>query len=154
VKGQAGRSRTLGQWAKLGVRRVAERKFPNSGQKAVLKLPAGKNGPAFLMLKNFFVIKRYNNSDKYALAVGHLADQIAGYGDFVQPVPRPFRKLSLDERIELQTRLARMGLYKSDIDGKIGSGTRSAIKKAQIKLGVNPTGFESPKLLARLRNRS
>lgn len=151
---QAGKTRTVGSWAKLGVKRANGKPFPRGGDRAVLKLPAGKSGPAFLMLKNFFVIKRYNNSDKYALAVGHLADQIAGYGDFVQPVPRPHRRLSLDERIELQSRLARLGYYKSDIDGKIGSGTRSAIRKYQIKKGLNPTGYESPKLLARLRSGS
>ncbi len=148
---QAGKSRTLGSWSKLGVRRANGKPFPRSGQKGVLKFPAGKNGPAFLLTKNFFVIKRYNNSDKYALAVGHLADQIAGYGGFKQAIPRPFRKLTLDERIELQSLLARMGLYQSDIDGKIGGGTRSAIRKAQIKLKMNPNGFESPKLLKRLR---
>lgn len=148
---QAGKTRTIGSWAKLGARRANGKPFPRTGDRAVLKLPAGKNGPAFLMLKNFFVIKRYNNSDKYALAVGHLGDQIAGYGDFIKAVPRPHRKLSLDERIELQSLLARMGLYKSEIDGKIGGGTRGAIRKAQIRLGLNPDGFESPKLLKRLR---
>lgn len=152
LRGQAGKTRTIGSWAKAGVRRVSGRSFPARGDRAVLKFPAGKSGPAFLMLKNFYVLKRYNNSDKYALAVGHLADQIAGYGDFVQPVPRPFRRLSQDERIELQTRLARLGYYKSDIDGKIGSGTRSAIRKYQIRKGLNPTGYGSPKLLAHLRN--
>ena len=154
VRRQAGKSRTVGSWAKLGVRRVNGKPFPSSGVRGALKFPAGKSGPAFLMTKNFYVIKRYNNSDKYALAVGHLADQIAGYGDFKRPIPRPFRKLSLDERIELQSRLARMGLYQHDIDGKIGSGTRAAIRKAQIKLGMNPTGYESPKFLSRLRNLS
>ncbi|MEM8750338.1 MAG: lytic murein transglycosylase [Pseudomonadota bacterium] len=151
VASQTGKTRTLASWAKLGVKRANGRAFPRPGQNAVLKLPAGKSGPAFLMLKNFFVIKRYNNSDKYALAVGHLADQIAGYGDFVKPVPRPFPKLAEEQKIELQTLLARMGLYDGEIDGKIGGGTRSAIRKAQIKLGLNPTGFESPNLLKRLR---
>ena len=146
-----GRSRTIGSWAKLGVRRVAGRKFRSSKQRAVLKFPAGRSGPAFLLLKNFFVIKRYNNSDKYALAVGHLADQIGGSGEFARAVPRPFPKLSYEQRIELQKRLSRMGLYDSDIDGKIGSGTRAAIRKAQRKMGLNPTGFESPKFLSRLR---
>ena len=89
----------------------------------------------------------------YALAVGHLGDQIAGYGDFRRELPRPYKKLSFDEKIELQSLLARLGLYDSDIDGKIGSGTRSAIRKAQIKLGLNPDGFESHKLLKKLRNR-
>ena len=130
---------------------MAGRKLPNNNTRAVLKYPAGKNGPAFLMMKNFYTIKNYNNSDKYALAVGHLADQIAGYGDFKQPLPRPFRRLSLDERIELQSILKRMGLYTSDIDGKIGSGTRDAIRKAQIKLGLNVDGFGSPAFLTALR---
>ena len=151
---QTGKSRTVGSWAKLGVRRASGKPFPRAGERGVLKLPAGKNGPAFLMLKNYFVIKRYNNSDKYALAVGHLADQIAGYGNFSKPVPRPYRRLSLEERIELQSRLKKLGLYEFDIDGKIGGGTRSAIRKAQIKFGLNPTGVESPKFLATLRKRS
>lgn len=151
IRKQAGKTRTMSQWAKLGIRRVKGRKFPRGGERGVLKFPAGKNGPAFLLTRNFFIIKRYNNSDKYALAVGHLADRIAGYGDFVNPVPRPTPKLSFDQKVELQQRLTRMGLYDSKIDGKIGSGTRAAIRKAQIKLGLNPTGFESPSLLTRLR---
>lgn len=154
VAGQVGKTKTVGAWAKRGIVRASGKPFPRNGDRAVLKLPAGKSGPAFLMLKNFFVIKRYNNSDKYALAVGHLSDQIAGYGNFVKAVPRPFRKLTLDEKIELQSLLARMRLYTSDIDGKIGGGTRSAIKKAQIKFGLSPTGYESPKFLSILRKRS
>lgn len=154
VRKRAGQTRTLGGWAALGVKRVAGRTFPNSKIRAVLKFPAGTNGPAFLMTKNFFTIKRYNNSDKYALAVGHLADQIAGHGDFKQAVPRPYARLTADEAYELQHYLAKMGFYTSEIDGKIGSGTRAAIRKAQIKLGLKVDGFESPKLLEVLRNRS
>ncbi len=153
VASQEGKTRTLAQWSQQGIDRVAGRKLPNDNTRAVLKFPAGKNGPAFLMMKNFYTIKNYNNSDKYALAVGHLADQIAGYGDFKQPVPRPFRRLSLDERIELQSILKRMGLYTSDIDGKIGNGTRDAIREAQIKLGLNVDGYGSPDLLTALRRR-
>ncbi len=151
---QSGKTRTLSAWAKRGISRVANRKFPASNDRAVLKFPAGKNGPAFLMLKNFYVLKRYNNSDKYALAVGHLADQIGGAGELVRSIPRPFPKLSLSQRKELQRLLAKMGLYDKDIDGNIGSGTRAAIRRAQIKMGLNPTGFESPRFLSRLRKRS
>ena len=154
LRRQAGKSRTISSWAKLGIRRVGNRQFRRGDERGVLKFPAGTNGPAFLMLKNFFVIKRYNNSDKYALAVGHLGDQIGGSGEFIKSIPRPFKRLSLDEKIELQSLLAKMGLYEYDIDGKIGSGTRAAIRRAQIKLGVNPTGFESPKLLSLLRRKS
>jgi membrane-bound lytic murein transglycosylase B len=66
------------QWAALGFTRPGGKGFPVGDRRAELKMPGGANGPAFLMTKNFFVIKRYNNSDSYALAVGVLADEIAG----------------------------------------------------------------------------
>jgi len=69
-------------WQKLGVARVRGQQFPRASDKARLYLPAGTRGPAFLLLPNFQVIKRYNNSNKYALAVGHLADRIRGGGPF------------------------------------------------------------------------
>jgi len=99
LKRLAGKSKTIAAWEKLGVRRAKDRTFKDKKIKAVLKYPAGKNGTAFLMLKNFYVIKRYNNADKYALAVGHLADQIAGYGDFERGLPRPHRKLVKEEQL-------------------------------------------------------
>lgn len=151
VRSQAGKTRTVGSWAKLGVRRVKGKSFRNANVRGVLKFPAGKNGPAFLMTKNFFVLKRYNNADKYALAVGHLADQIAGYGDFAKALPRPYRKLDKQERMALQVRLGELGLYDGEIDGKIGSGTRAAIRKVQDRLGMRQDGYESPKLLKRLK---
>ncbi|MCJ8309546.1 MAG: lytic murein transglycosylase [Rhizobiaceae bacterium] len=154
VRSQAGKTRNLNSWAKLGIKRVAGRKFPPSNDRAVLMFPAGKSGPAFLMLRNFFVLKRYNNSNKYALAVGHLADQIGGAGELIHAIPRPYPKLPLAQRKELQRLLRAMGLYDKDIDGNIGSGTRAAIRRAQIQMGLNPTGFESPGFLARLRKRS
>ena len=75
--------------------------FRNGGDKAELKLPDGRGGPAFLMTKNFCVLKAYNNADKYALAVGLLADEIAGYGGLVSDWKRPFTKLSFAEKQEL-----------------------------------------------------
>ena len=147
----ANKTRSVGAWRKLGVKRINGKPFPRNGDRAVLKFPAGRSGPAFLMLKNFYVIKRYNNSDKYALAVGHLADRIAGYKPFIKTVPRPYRQLSIDERIELQSLLAKAGLYNAGISGTIGPKTRAAIKKAQLRYGLKADGYESPKLLKRLR---
>ncbi len=147
-----GKTKTIAQWRKLGIKRVKGKSFRHGKLRARMMFPAGKNGPAFLMLKNFFVIKKYNNATKYALAVGHLADQIAGYGEFEKTLPRPYRKLTKPERLEIQTHLARLGLYEGEIDGKIGSGTRAAIRKAQDRLGMNPDGYESPKLLSRLKH--
>ncbi|MGO7690417.1 lytic murein transglycosylase, partial [Rhizobium ruizarguesonis] len=63
--------------------------FRESATKAMLKMPAGAGGPGFLITANFFTIKNYNASDSYALAVGLLTDQIAGYGGMQQRWPRP-----------------------------------------------------------------
>jgi membrane-bound lytic murein transglycosylase B len=82
-----GHTATLATWSRLGVRRPGGQPFPRPDDRAELVLVAGQHGPAFLMLKNFFVIKRYNNSTNYALAVGHLADRIRGGGPFATPWP-------------------------------------------------------------------
>jgi membrane-bound lytic murein transglycosylase B len=82
-----GRTATLGAWSRLGVRRANGAAFPRPDDRAELLLVAGPRGPAFLVLRNFFVIKRYNNSTNYALAVGHLADRLRGDGPFITPWP-------------------------------------------------------------------
>ena len=149
---QRNKSRTMAQWAARGVKRVAGRAMPRSKMRAVLKFPAGRNGPAFLMTKNFFTIKNYNNSDKYALAVGHLADQIAGGGDFARPLPRPYPKLTRAERSEVQKRLWQMGVMeKGKFSGAVGPKTRKGVLAAQKRFGMKADGHISPQLLERLR---
>ncbi|MEM9278986.1 MAG: lytic murein transglycosylase [Pseudomonadota bacterium] len=145
------KSRTLAQWRKLGVKRVSGRAFPRPSEKANIKILAGSKGPAFLMLKNFFVLKSYNNADKYALAVGHLADQLRGFGPFVVDWPRGYTRLNEEESKELQVRLKRLGFYDGEIDGKIGGGSRSAIKAYQKRAGLEQTGYASKKVLGKLR---
>jgi membrane-bound lytic murein transglycosylase B len=146
-----GSAKTTGQWAKLGIRRVGGRDFPSDSERANLLLPAGPNGPAFLMTKNFYVLKAYNNADKYALAVGHLADRIGGAGDFVQDWPRGYKPLSMEERYEVQQRLTHHGLYDGKIDGKIGEGSKIAIMSYQKRAGVDADGNASKALLDLLR---
>jgi lytic murein transglycosylase len=94
------------EWQSLGVRRVAGQSFPRTGDQASLILPAGANGPAFLVIENFRAIMKYNPSEAYALAVGHLADRMRGGGGFVQSWPRHQQPLSRSERFEMQERLA------------------------------------------------
>lgn len=144
------KSRTLSSWRKLGIKRVAGRTFPRPSDRANVKILAGPKGPAFLMLKNFFVLKRYNNADKYALAVGMLADRIAGFDGLVVDWPRGYIRLDEDGSKELQRQLKRLGLYDGEIDGKIGSGSRKAIKAYQIRVGLEPDGYASKKVLTRL----
>jgi membrane-bound lytic murein transglycosylase B len=144
---------SLGQWASLGVKRPDGRPFRNPGDKAELKMPDGRGGPAFLMTRNFFVLKRYNNADKYALAVGLLADQIAGYGQLARDWKRPFTKLSFSEKQELQKRLSAHGYYDGKADGKIGEGSRSAIKAFQAQAGMATDGHPSMEGLEPVRQR-
>jgi membrane-bound lytic murein transglycosylase B len=138
-------------FAKMGFKRPNGKPFGNLSSNAVLKFPGGTNGPAFLMMKNFYVIKRYNNADKYALAVGHLADRIAGGGPIIQQWPRGYVPLDDDERFEAQKHLARLGFYDGEIDGNIGSGSRKSIKDFQKKVGMKVDGHPSREVLDRLR---
>ncbi|WP_158871324.1 lytic murein transglycosylase [Antarcticirhabdus aurantiaca] len=142
---------TVGRWAELGFRRANGRPFPSGGERANLIRPAGDNGPAFLMTKNFFVLKNYNNADKYALGVGLLADRIGGYQGLVNDWPRGYIPLSSAERQELQQRLAGHGLYDGKIDGKIGSGSKTAIMALQARFGMPQDGNASKALLDALR---
>lgn len=147
------RKRSLAEWSRLGVRRANGKDWPRPSDTAYLLYPGGANGPAFLMLANFDVIKRYNNADAYALAVGHLADRIIGGSDFEQSWPRHERPLTRSEVEELQSLLTRGGFPTGGIDGKVGPMTRDAIRAYQKKAGKVPDGFASSTLLADLRRR-
>ncbi|WP_188411321.1 lytic murein transglycosylase [Agaricicola taiwanensis] len=144
---------TLAQWSRHGIRRANGQGFPRPSDKAWLHLPAGANGPAFLMLPNFDVIKRYNNSNNYALAVGHLADRIRGGDDFVHPFPVEQKALSEGQRTELQTLLASRGYPVGEIDGVIGMQTREAIHAYQASAGLPSDGHPSEDLIKHLQKR-
>ena len=143
--------RTLAQWRRMGITRTRGRDFPRGGDKAFLLLPAGANGPAFLMLKNFEVIKRYNNATSYALAVGHLADRIIGAGPIEKSWPRNDPPLSRDQVRQMQTLLSAKGFSTGGIDGKVGPMTRSAIRTYQKRTGQVADGYASIKLLQQLK---
>lgn len=144
-------SMSLAKWEAIGVKRANGKAFPRPSDTAVLKVPDGRDGPVFLVLKNFFVIKRYNNADNYALAVGLLADQIAGYGGLVHDWKRPFTPLTFTEKMELQRKLSAMGYYGGEIDGRIGSGSRAAIEAFQKRAGMEATGHPSKEVLDALK---
>ncbi|UCI29902.1 lytic murein transglycosylase [Mesorhizobium sp. B4-1-4] len=148
-----GGAKTLAQWETLGVVRASGKPFRNLTDKATLKVPDGRGGPAFLMIRNFSVIKAYNNADKYALAVGLLADEIAGGSGLVQDWKRPFTKLTFEERQELQKRLSQHGLYDGKFDGKIGDGSKTAIMAYQAKVGLTQDGYPSMEVLKWLRQK-
>lgn len=146
-----GQTKTLAEWRDLGFLRPMGKDYPRPEEKAELKLLAGKDGPGFLMLKNFFVLKRYNNSDFYALGVGLLADRLAGWEGMVHNWPRPPGSLSFEENYELQRLLKAKGYYQGEIDGHIGKVSRQAIRKFQKSAGLAVDGEPGKSLLKALQ---
>ena len=143
-------ARTLSQWAQLGLQRTGGRNFPRPGDAAELLAPAGSGGPAFLMLRNFDVIKRYNNADSYAIAVGHLADRLKGLSAFASGWPRELQPLTRDQVQEMQRLLTQRGFSTNGVDGRIGPNTRAAVRAFQSSIGLVPDGYASTALLAQL----
>ncbi|WP_375452593.1 lytic murein transglycosylase [uncultured Devosia sp.] len=142
----------IGQWQQMGITRISGKPFPRSSDVARLYMPAGASGPTFLLLHNFDVIKRYNNSDSYALAVGHLADRILGGAEFAAPWPANDYALDASQRQELQRRLNQAGFNVGTPDGAIGPKTRAAVIAYQQQSGLPADGFVSGRLLDRLKN--
>ncbi len=141
-------TRAITKWRELGLERSFDREFraDRLKEQAFLVLPAGTKGPAFLALKNFTVIKRYNKADLYALYVGHLADRI--YSD--RTFEGRWAKVSGFDRSDvklLQKRLADSGINVGNIDGLIGAQTRVAVGILQKKLALKPTCYPSRKLI-------
>ncbi len=148
----AGESRWMRvrEWEGLGIRRADGQPFPRPAESASLFLPAGARGPAFLILQNFRVVMKYNPAEAYALAIGRLADRLAGGGPLVHSWPRDERVLTVAERYEMQELLARHGFKIGEPDGLIGPETRLAIRKFQTSVGEVPDGFASSEVLDRL----
>ena len=136
-------------WRKLGVNRADGLAYPAAGN-GILLFPAGASGPAFLATDNYPVLKQYNNSDAYVLAVGHLADQLRGMGAIRAAWPRDDRPLLRDRRIALQRKLAALGYQVSEFEGHIDFDLRDTIRLVQVKLGMLPDGHPTAALLERL----
>ena len=129
-------------WAQRGVS-LARGGAPTSDEAAetgVILLPQGARGPAFLALPNHYIIRRYNNSVSYALAIGLTADGVAGRPGLVGTWPDD-GPISREQRFGAQTALARAGYDPGAIDGVVGSGTRRALKQWQIANGRIPDGY-------------
>ncbi|MGI8725495.1 MAG: lytic murein transglycosylase [Methyloceanibacter sp.] len=143
-------ARPIADWAKLGVARVKGRPFPDErmGDATFLVLPAGLKGPAFLATSNFSVLKLYNNSDVYAIFVGHVADMIA-YDAPVEFVGawQPVDRLSRDRIQRFQEILVAQGHDVGKVDGLSGFKTRRTIGLEEKRLGLPLTCYPSKVLV-------
>ncbi len=139
------------EWQRLGVRTAEGHALPPVGFEGSIILPGGHKGPAFLVYDNFRATLGWNRSLFYAVAVGHLADRIAGKGPFLTP-PREDRPLSRQEVAEMQRLLASHGLDVGMADGVVGAQTRSALRTFQRQHDLPPDGYPTAWLLERLRH--
>jgi membrane-bound lytic murein transglycosylase B len=142
--------RPTADWAATGLRDTAGRPLPALGEIAVVA-PAGLRGPVFAITRNFMAIRRYNNAFSYALAVGHLADRVAGRPPFVATWPRSEAVLSAEETREVQERLTALGYDTKGADGLVGPRTVIAIRDFQRARGLVLDGFPTRVLLEALR---
>ena len=145
-----GNRQPVSVWRAQGVTTITGQPLPDFGEAAIL-VPAGAHGPTFAIFNNFRVIRRYNNATSYAMAVGHLADKIAGGGGFVAKWPRSERALSRNEKVELQRKLTAKGFDTQGADGVIGPNTINAIRGYQQSLNQVADGYASASLLEQLR---
>ena len=145
-------SHPVSQWAAWGV--SAQDGKPLTGDlQASLVLPMGRMGPAFLVYPNFQVYLKWNQSLVYSLTAAYFATRLAGEPPMHKGMGTPPPPLNFEESKDLQQRLKPYG-YSGEIDGKLGQGTRSAIKAAQIKLGLPADSYPTLELLHKLGGRA
>jgi lytic murein transglycosylase len=139
-------------WGAMGVTRADGLPWSDADKPAEAQLlaPAGAQGPVFLLFPNHFVIRKYNNSVAYALAVGLLADRIAGGGPLVKAWPAE-TPLSLTDRMTAQRALGALGFNPGTPDGVVGMGTRTALRAWQKARGLTADGYLSPAMVEKLK---
>ena len=146
-------AKPLSQWASLGIDRITGKGFPSSELKAdgMMLVPAGRDGPEFIVTPNFYVIKEYNNSDLYALYIGNLADRIAYGSDSFQGAWGDVGKMLRSDVAAMQKALERQGYDVGGSDGLPGYKTRRSIGQWQAKNGEKPTCYPEASMIGKLK---
>lgn len=143
------RRRPLTDWRELGVRETGGDAVAALPIESALLVPAGSDGPAFLVYENFDVIMRWNRSEFFALTIGHFADRIAGAGGLSRPPPTGAR-LRRDELQAIQAALTDAGFDAGPADGMSGPATRAAIRAFQASRNLTADGFADRELMLQL----
>ena len=133
--------RPISFFAERGITRVSGRPFADPSIPVFLYAPAGHRGPKFLMTGNYLVLKRYNFSDSYAMAVAHLTDRLKGTGPYATPWPRDTQFPNLAQRQAIQQALKDLGFYQGVVDGRLGPVTQAAYAQFQASRGEIADGF-------------
>jgi membrane-bound lytic murein transglycosylase B len=145
-------SRPLSEWAAFGVTDAFGKPLPAIDLPASILVPAGHEGPAFLVYGNFGVIMGWNRSEFYALTVGHLADRIAGAAPLQREPQTDGPRVTIDEVRQLQADLASLGYEAGEPDGIPGPATRKAVRRFQADRRLLADGFVDPEIVAAVRD--
>lgn len=142
----------VSSWSARGIVKYDGSALSGSGNAGLL-MPAGRNGPAFLVFKNYDAAYSYNGADSYALAISLLSDRIRGRPGVQADWPTDDPPLSREQRRELQRLLIARGYDVGEPDGAVGSLTRNAIKQVEAQIGMAQTGRPGAKVLRALKGR-
>jgi membrane-bound lytic murein transglycosylase B len=145
--------KSVTEWRALGVRAAAGRTLPTGDLAAALILPAGIDGPAFLVHGNYRAILKFNRSTLYAISVGYLADRFGG-GEKLAAPPRLQDPIPREDIIKLQEGLTALGFLQEAADGVAGGKTRRAVRAFQEANGLPPDGYIDRRLMAAVRAKS
>lgn len=140
----------VSQWADWGVT-GAHSALPDGNLEASLILPMGRKGPAFLAYRNFQAFLGWNSAYVYSTTVAYFATRLAGAPVVDHTGAKDIETLSAEQIKELQILLNQRGYNVGEPDGKVGNGTRSAVRQAQLKFGLPADSYPSAELIARLR---
>ncbi|WP_269930913.1 lytic murein transglycosylase [Aminobacter sp. HY435] len=143
----------IADWAALGITRVGAKPFPQNEARAegYLMMPAGRNGPAFIVTPNFYVLKKYNESDVYALFIGHGADRIASGDRRFAGSWGKVDGLYRSDVASMQRSLEKLGYDVGGADGLPGFKTRRSIGDWQAKNGRSATCFPDKGIVEAMR---
>ena len=142
--------RPLSHWSAAGVRKFGGGALTGSGE-AGLIMPAGRDGPAFLVSRNYDAVFSYNGADAYALAISLLSDRFKGRPGVQADWPTDDPPLSREQRREMQRLLTARGFDVGEADGAIGAKTRAAIKSIESQIGMPQTGRPGGKVFRALK---
>lgn len=142
----------IAEWQRLGIKRVGGQPIPPAEYKrqGMLLFPAGRHGPSFLVSENFYVLKDYNESDLYALFIGHLADRLQGGAPFVGQW-RDVNGFKRGDVRAMQQQLERQGHDVGSADGLVGFKTRRSIGRWQERQGQTASCFPDATLIRKIR---
>lgn len=152
---QTGRNKnkSIGEWRRLGVKTKNNQDIRlDKNLPAAIITPEGKKGSAYLVLGNFHKIMQWNRSENYALAVGILADYISSEHPWKAADQNPATRLKTDDIIQIQSFINKLGWFKLDEDGQLGSRTREAVKEVQKAAKLPADGYPDYQLLQKIRH--